>query len=408
MGLYRYAPVPSGRMGVLWTVATVQGAAVLEFGSMGHMIYAERWLWQSAPDQKSRIYTTHLDEKDIALGITKRFSIALKEIIEKEKPEVVFVLPSAVPEITGMDMESLCEEAEIDFGIKIVMLKKGSFHEKLHHGIEEGLYRLVKELAVGSRADKTVDRTDRITCNLIGSCIDVAKFQADVFELQRILKAALGMEVLCVLSSETSVSQIEDMGGAHINLVLRREGIKAAETLKAAFQTDYVYGRPYGYQGTISWLEEIAKILGLTLNREFLDREIEEGSHTFDYCRQLAAMLPGKALISAGGNYDAVKGILDFAVKEAGFKKKYVWCDVKDYGDAFIPYQSEEDRIQNITKDLTGILMADKTAYQMAGRKSGPVINRSLNNRIFNKYESPYMGFRGAMNLCALWLEELL
>lgn len=408
MGLYRYAPVPSGRMGALWTVAAVQGAAVLEFGSMGHMLYAQRWLWQSAPDHKSRIYTTHLDEKDIALGITKRFSLAIKEIIDKEKPEVIFVLPSAVPEITGMDMESLCEETEADTGIKIVMLKKGSFHEKLHHGIEEGLYRLVKELAVGRRANKTVDKTDRITCNLIGSCIDTAKFQADVYELQRILKAALDMEVLCVLSSETSVRQIEDMGGAHINLVLRREGIKAADTLKAAFQTDYVYGRPYGYQGTVSWLEEIAKKLELTLNREFLDQEIDEGSHTFDYCRQLAAMLPGKALISAGGNYDVVKGILDFAVKEAGFKKKYVWCDVKDYGDAFIPYQAEEDRIKNITKDLTGILMADKTAYQMAGRKSGPVINRSLNNRNFNKYESPYVGFRGAMNLCALWLEELL
>ncbi len=412
MGLYRYAPVPSGRMGVLWTVAAIHGAAVLEFGSMGHMLYADRWLWQSAPDQKSRIYTTHLDEKDIALGITKRFSLAVKEIIEKDKPEVIFVLPSAVPEITGMDMESLCEEEEAVTGIRIVMLKKGSFHEKLHHGIEEGLYRLVKELAVGWSPNKTVDKavnkTGRITCNLIGSCIDTAKFQADVYELQRILKAALGMEVLCVLSSETSVRQIEDMGGAHINLVLRREGIKAADTLKAAFQTDYVYGRPYGYQGTVGWLEEIAKKLELTLNREFLDREIEEGSHTFDYCRRLAAMLPGKALISAGGNYDVVKGILDFAEKEAGFKKKYVWCEVKEYGDPFIPYQTEEDRIKNITKDLTGILMADQAAYQMAGRKSGPSINRSLNNRNFNKYEAPYVGFRGAMNLCSLWLEELL
>ncbi len=191
MGLYRYAPVPSGRMGVLWTVAAVQGTAVLEFGSMGHMLYADRWLWQSAPDQKSRIYTTHLDEKDIALGITKRFSLAVKEIIEKDKPEVIFVLPSAVPEITGMDMESLCEEEEAVTGIRIVMLKKGSFHEKLHHGIEEGLYRLVKELAVGRSPDKTVDKsvnkTGRITCNLIGSCIDTAKFQADVYELQIIL-----------------------------------------------------------------------------------------------------------------------------------------------------------------------------------------------------------------------------
>ncbi len=404
MGLYRYAPKPSGRMGLLWTVGTIQGAAVLEFGSMGHMIYAERWLWQSVPGSGSKLFTTHLDEKDIALGITKRFTLAVREILEKEKPEVIFVLPSAVPEITGVDMEILCEEAELEFGQKIIMLKKGSFHEKLHHGIEEGLCCLVKELA----AEKNVKKTETLTYNLIGSCIDLAKFQADVYELQRILKAAFGMEPLCVLTLETSVGQIKKMGGAHINLVLRREGIKAAEALKETFHTGYVYGRPYGYGGTKEWLEEIAQSLGLTINRDFIDREIKEGSPALNYCRQVASMSPYKAGISIGGNYDVVKGILDFAVKEAGMKKKYVWCDVKDYEDDYIPYQAEEDLVNHITKDLDGILMADKAAYHMAGRKSGPIINRSLNSRNFNKYESPYMGFRGAMNLCSIWLDNLL
>lgn len=403
MGLYRYAPTPSGRMGLLWTVGTVKGAALLEFGSMGHMLYADRWLWQSVPEHEGRLYTTHLDEKDIALGITKRFSLAVGEIIQKEKTEVIFVLPSAIPEITGMDMEALCKEAENEYGTKIILLKKGSFHEKLHHGIEEGLFRLVKELP-----ERKVNRTETVTYNLIGPCIDAAKFQADSYELQRILKAALGLEPLCILPLNTSVHQIKKMGRAHINLVLRREGIKAADSLKEIFQTDYVYGRPYGYQGTLRWLEEIAVQLDLILDRKFIDREVKEGSHIFNYCRRVAAMIPAKAEISIGGNYDTVKGILDFAVKEAGLKKKFIWCDVKDYEEDGIPYQTEEDLIKNITANFSGILMAYKAAYQMAGRTSGPIINRSLNSRNFNKYESPYMGFRGAMNLCSLWLEELL
>ncbi len=405
MGLYRYAPKPSGRMGLLWTLGTVREAAVLEFGSMGHMLYAERWLWQSCPGTGSRIYTTHLDEKDIALGITKRFFLAVREIIEKENPEVIFALPSAVPEITGVDMEALCEEVRYETGHRIIPLKKGGFHEKLYHGIEEGLYRLVKELAEDGRHEK---KTETVTYNLIGSCIDLAKYQADVYELKRILKSALGMEAVCVLTVDTSVSQIKKMGEAHFNLVLRREGIKAAEILKEKFHTDYIYGRPYGYKGTISWLEQIAEKLGLALNEEFMGSELKEGSYALDYCRQIACVSPQRAGISIGGNYDVVKGILDFAVGEVGMKKKYVWCDAADYEDECIPYQDENDLIKYITKDLDGILMADKAAYQMAGRDSGPIINRSLNNRNFNKYEPPYAGFRGAMNLCSIWLDSLL
>ena len=43
MPLYKEAPVSSARMGRLWTLAPVKEICVLEFGCMGHMIYAEKW-----------------------------------------------------------------------------------------------------------------------------------------------------------------------------------------------------------------------------------------------------------------------------------------------------------------------------------------------------------------------------
>lgn len=219
--------------------------------------------------------------------------------------------------------------------------------------IKEGLYCLVKELVKEKEEDikkesdikkkcdikkesdikkkQDIKKTEAVTYNLIGSCIDLAKFQADVYELQRILKSALGMEVICILTSETSVSDIERMGESNINLVLRREGVKAADTLKEKFHTDYVYGRPYGYKGTVRWLKQIAEKLALKINEEFIDSEMKEGSYALGYCRQVAFMNPYRAGISIGGNYDVVKGILDFATEEAGMKKKYVWCDAADY-----------------------------------------------------------------------------
>lgn len=403
MGLYRYAPKPSGRMGLLWTLGGILNTAILEFGSMGHMLYAERWLYQSAPFNKGKVYTTHLNEKDIALGINKRFFIAVEEII-KENPNVtIFVLPSTVPAITGVDMEDLCFEAQQMFDNPIVLLKKGSFHEKLHDGMEEGLFRLVNDFAKKQKSD----RTNEITFNIIGSCIDVAKYHADVCEIKRILKEALGMEVICVLTSDTTMEQVKNMGRAHINLVLRKEGLKAAKVLKDNFGTEYIYGRPYGYHGTIAWLIEIANKLNRSLNHEFIQKEREEGEHALAYCKMNASGYRTETM-SIGGNYDIAKGIMNFATKEVGFQQKYLWCDVKEYEDHEVPYQSEEDLMKYLNKDFTGILMADRIALDMIGREGGLIINRSLNNRVFNPYVPPYVGFHGAMNLCALWLEELM
>ncbi|MFV0344589.1 MAG: nitrogenase component 1 [Anaerocolumna sp.] len=406
MGLYKYAPEPSGRMGLLWALGTIKEAVVLEFGSMGHMLYAEKLIWQATAGEGCKLYTTHLDEKDIALGITKRFTLAVKEIVEKENPKIIFVLPSTVPEITGVDMEAVCDEVRPLYeDLTFIVLKKGSFHEKLHHGIEETLYRLAKE--VPNKADKE-NKTKEITVNIIGSCLDLAKFGADILELRRILKGALGLETLCVLTSDTSITQMRELGKAHLNLVLRREGIKAAEELSKTYQMDYVYGTPYGYEGTVNWLQQIANQLGLSTNQTFIEKEIEEGQYGCKYLKQVIQYYSHKAKIIIGGNYDVVRGIKEFATKEIGLDCTYSWCNAKDYGDEHISYQSEEDIIANLDKNFTGIIMADRTAFRISGRETGLIINRSLDSRNFNKYESPYMGFRGAMNLCSLWLEHLL
>lgn len=403
MGLYRYAPKPSGRMGLLWTLGGIPDTAVLEFGSMGHMLYAERWLYQSAPFNKGKVYATHLDEKDIALGINKRFFQALDEIIAENPKVTIFLLPSTVPSITGVDMEDLCFEAREKYENPIILLKKGSFHEKLHDGIEEGLFRLVNDFAKKEKKEKSKE----VTFNIIGSCIDVAKYHADVCEIKRMLKEALGMEAVCVLTSDTTMEQVKNMGSTHINLVIRKEGLKAAQALKDTFGTEYIYGRPYGYEGTVRWLREIADALNLTLNDNFIEKEIEEGQQALSYCHTNAAGFRQET-ISIGGNYDVVKGIMDFATKEVGLLKKHIWCDVKEYEDAEVPYQSEEDLIKHLNNEYTGILMADSVAFDMTGRNSNLIINRGLNNRLFNPYETPYVGFRGALNLCDLWLDELM
>ncbi|WP_040761918.1 hypothetical protein [Ruminiclostridium cellobioparum] len=63
--------------------------------------------------------------------------------------------------------------------------------------------------------------------------------------------------------------------------------------------------------------------------------------------------------------------------------------------------------MKNIDRNITGILMAGKEVLAKAGKDTAPAISRGLDSWNFNWYTPAYMGFRGAMNLCSLWLEFL-
>ena len=72
MGLQRFKPLPSGRMGSLWTLSTIKNAALVEFGCMGHLFYSNVTLERTGIYDGCKLYSTHITETDIALGDTLR------------------------------------------------------------------------------------------------------------------------------------------------------------------------------------------------------------------------------------------------------------------------------------------------------------------------------------------------
>lgn len=411
MPLYKNMPEPSGRMGLLWTLGTIKDAAILEFGSMGHMLYAEKWMSQTGISDRSKLFTTHLDEKDIALGITKRFENAMKEIAEDKSIKAVFVLPSTVPEMIGIDLEAICLEVQEEYpNLIIVPLGCGNFKATKEKGIEEGLYQLVKaipqrsiknknfrEIESKNRELKTDEKKiqdvkiqdvkiqeakieekkieeNKIRYNIIGSVCDMARFRSDAREIVRILNSAFPMEEICTMTTDTSVSELEGMGLADINIVLRKEGLKAAKEMERNYGIPYFYGSPYGYEGTKQWLTALGQLIEREVNRNFLSEELKEGEYTLNTCKFLVQFKKERAKIWLEGHEDVVKGISEFAVKEIGFQL-----------------------------DKGGIFMANEKDIKLSNAQFGIAVERSLDSTIFNKYESPFMGFRGAMKLCSLW-----
>ncbi|WP_099468041.1 nitrogenase component 1 [Konateibacter massiliensis] len=380
MPLYKNRPEPSGRMGLLWALAPVSDAAIIEFGSMGHMIYADKFLGHTGLVKYAKLVTTHLSEKDIALGITKRLEDSVKEIVRKKEAKAIFLLPSSVPEMIGTDLEAIGGELQFSYpDIPIVTFKAGNFKATKEQGMEEAYYSLVKKFSE-FHAFEAADRLSKGTLrfNLIGPACDWSRFQSDAREISRMLTGAFHMEEAAIFGSSSTVESLLKMSQADITLVLRKDGIKAAKELERQYKIPYLYLTPYGYTGTLQWIERLEEVLAKKADISFLEQEKQEVSHVVSHCREWVNYRKAKAKLWVGGEDELSGGLQEFAVTDLGF----------------LPGEGE-------------IHMSDLHELRENPGKCSTEIRRSTLSNDINPYEAPFMGFRGAMNLCSLWYQHL-
>lgn len=403
MGLHRFHPTPSGRMGTLWTLSCIRSAALVEFGSMGHMLYGRATLKKMGKGPDCKLYSTHITETDIAMGGTERLSRAIADIILRDEPRVVFVIPSTVPEMIGTDLPALCKELQPEYPhVRLLPFGSGGFNIELHRGVQETLLLLAATLPLD------VALTPAPTFNLVGSCTDLFQFKADAQELIRTMEGTFGMKPLCIMTSDTSVEDMEHMGGAHVNLVIRREGLPAACHLQQRFGTPWVEGRPYGMQGTYSWLEKIAQVLDRPIHQDFIAAEQNEARPIMEIAPRFFSHQKETITLSVGGHADVVAGILAYACGELGLTRAASWCDSAAMTTEDLPHWQEAQWSQAVTNKHQGLLMASGEVLAWAGHNVAMQIANPGRGWQTYPYSPPYMGFRGAMNLASMWMNEVI
>ena len=101
------------------------------------------------------------------------------------------------------------------------------------------------------------------------------------------------------------------MGSAAVNLVLRNEALPAARLLQERFGTPYVYGAPYGYEGTGRWLEEISQAVGIPMSDEVRRalRERKKESMTYRVYAGMYRDRPHPPIAALAGDYDTMVGL---------------------------------------------------------------------------------------------------
>ena len=172
------------------------------------------------------------------------------------------------------------------------------------------------------------------------------------------------------LCYETSVDEIGDIGTAEINLVMRQEGLPAAEVLKNKFDMPFVVSAPYGYAATLAWLEEVGKILGQLPDVKMCARLRLKAQNTASL-KMYAMMMGRKKTPQAAviGEYDLVKGLSAF-LRSVGIDVKYKLCShsLKSIvePELDIRYISvEKEKIDILKKLQKTLVLADDVSHRL-------------------------------------------
>ena len=217
MSLCRYLPVPSDRMGIIWSLLSVKDSIILEYGPAGTTHFSMGFYGALGVDWQQRLFTTHMNEDDVVMGDVTRLEEAIVELDKSYEPKVIFVVASSISAVIGTDIKGVCNYMQKEVQAKLVAFEQGGFRGDYSIGLTEVYKLLVNNLSCKEQ------RKRKKIFNIIGASMGSYRAASDVWELQNLMREAFGYEMHTCLCYETSVDEIGDIGTAEVNLVCVRK-----------------------------------------------------------------------------------------------------------------------------------------------------------------------------------------
>lgn len=394
MSLVRFLPTPSDRMGIIWSLLAVQGAIVLEYGPAGTTHYSMGLYGGLGLSFQNRLFTTHMSEDDVVMGDVTRLEEALVELDKNYAPKVIFVVASSVTAVIGTDIKGVCRYMQNEVKAKLVAFEQGGFRGDYSVGLAETYKLLVRNLPQKGVAQ------EKGVYNIIGASAWRYRMASDIWEVKSLLSEALGLSCNACLCCDTSVEELQAMGKAQVNIVLGNEGLAAAQYLEEKFGTPYVYAAPYGYSGTVRFLESVGEAIGempqpLVLMRL---RMKEKGMSMLSMFAMMGGGKTKQAVVK--GDYDLVQGVSAF-LEQAGISVVHKMCAhslkaIAEPAADVESYAEEGEWLQLIRGLRATLIFADDVALTQADASNMKVlISAPFMNGVVATH-LPFMGEKGA------------
>ena len=324
-------------------------------------------------------YCTSLNELEIVTGETKGLKESIEEIINQNKKiEFIVIISTVVPQIIGMDLESIVENIEEILDIPCVFINTNSF-ENYYSGISLTLNSLAKKFMVENKKIKN-------TVNIIGySPLTFGKIEK-LEELFSLIKS-LDLNILTVFSDNLSLEKIKNSTSAELNLVLSYEGLALAKYMEKKFSIPYIIINvvsKYGIENT----ENILKKYFYKIDNSF---EKLEKSGKLDDRKVMIIASPFMAINIA----DSLRKDFSFAnILALSFIKESRKFKKIEYLEFLNIVNTEDDLKEKIKEYKPDILISDPVYKNLIndGVTFIPLLHYGYSTRLYLELDYEYCG----------------
>lgn len=389
MELYKYFPIANDRMGTIWTLAAIKDACIIEFGPSGTTHYAVEGIGSLNGEDAASIYSTHMDDSDVTFGKMQRLELAIRELDQNLKPKYIFVLASSISAIIGSDIESVCFDLETQVNATLIPLTTGGLKYQYPKGIENTLLMLVKKLVKPHEVDKK-------RYNILGFTMDKYNYQSDVEEMKRMMSVLFDKEVNTIFTCGCGIDELERASQASLNIVVRKEALKAAKYMEKHFGIPYVYQNIYGLENIKLFIKAVQTVAGYELDEVNYEKELALlKPHLFSVKRKFMFYKESKDC-AVYGDYDTVVGFKDL-LTELNLNVAHQEVIYNETSDKTITSgRSEFERMKHLKEQSYYLLLGDGPTLDMSHHSKLDIQISNPNLHQINVYPyTPYMGFRG-------------
>ena len=324
-------------------------------------------------------YCASLNELEIVTGEIKGLKESIKEIInQNQKIEFIAIISTVVPQIIGMDLESIVENIEETLDIPCVFINTNSF-ENYYSGISLTLKSLANKFMLENKKIKS-------TVNIIGySPLTFGKIEK-LEELFSLIKS-LDLNILTVFSDNLSLEKIKNSTSAELNLVLSYEGLALAKYMEKEFSIPYVIINvvsKYGIENT----ENILKRFFYKIDNSF---EKLEKRDKLDDRKVMIIASPFMAInIAASLRKDfSLTNILALSLIKESRKFKKI-----EYLEFLNIVNTEDDLKEKIKEYKPDILISDPVYKNLVNEKVTfiPLLHYGYSTRLYLELDYEYCG----------------
>ncbi|MEM6276995.1 MAG: ferredoxin:protochlorophyllide reductase (ATP-dependent) subunit B [Pseudomonadota bacterium] len=358
-------------------------------------------------DHRPPVTYTTFQARDLGADTAYLFKDACKEAVERFSPEAIIVGASCTAELIQDDPGGLAET--MDLGIPVIPLELPSYSRKENFGADETFFQIVRHLC------GPLDRTEQVTCNLIGPTGLGFRHRDDVEELTRLLWE-MGIEVNVVAPMNATPTDLTWLGQAHFNVLMYPEtGEAACRWMEKELGLPFTKTVPIGVGATRDFIAEVQQLSGLDTVPDDSRLRLPWWSRSVD-----SNYLTGKRVFVFGDGTH-VRASARIAREEMGFEVVGIGCynremarDIRALAkDMDVPCFVTEDYlvVEQACMDLAPEMILGTQMERHIGKRLGipcAVISAPVHVQDFPARYSPMMGFEGANVIFDTWVHPLV